>query len=407
MSKKPFKIFILVGIVSILSLVGSEGAEVGVTDTTIKIGGVMLITGPIAQYGTAAADGIIIYIKYINEMGGINGRKIDLIMEDDGYDPVRSLAAAKKLVERDKVFAIITTSGTPQTHQIVPYFGRENIPSFSGIIPQMPVADPPRTAFTFGMRYGHQMILATDYIMKDLGAKSPKMAIIYQNDEYGKEVKWGAMEACKHYGLQMVAEETYKRGAVDFTSQVLNLKRANPDYIYSATVMRETPIVFKEAKKLGWNPVFIGNSGYCNDTIIELTIQDTPEILKNMIQVHYIASIFEENQEVAEMKAAFKKIRPDIDVSKHLHFHTLGWINGMIFCEALKRAGRDITREGFIKAMESLSNFNTGGLAGIIDFGPNRHFADTSGRIFKADFVKKTWAPITNWRKPSFKPSMQ
>jgi branched-chain amino acid transport system substrate-binding protein len=249
------------------------------------------------------------------------------------------------------------------------------------------------------------MILATDYIMKDLKAKSPKMAIFYQNDEYGKEVKWGAMEACKHYGLQIITEETYTRGAVDFSSQVLNLKRANPDYVYLATVMRETPIVLKEAKKLGWAPVFIGNSGYCNDTIIELSTRDTPDILKKMLQVHYIAAFFEENPEMAQLKAAFKKLRPDIDATKHIHFHTLGWINGLIFCEALKRAGRDLTREGFIKAMESMSNFNTGGLAGVIDFGPNRHFADTSGRVFKADLDKKTWVPITNWRKPSFQPS--
>jgi len=402
MSRKAYKIFIFVGIMFSLSLTGVEGAEVGVTDSTVKIGGVMLITGPIARYGTAAADGIALYCKYINEMGGINGRKIDLIMEDDGYDPVRALAAAKKLIDRDKVFAFITTSGTPQTHQIVPLLGKENIPSLSSIIPQMPVADPPRTAFTFGMRYGHQMILATDYLMKDLGAKSPKMAILYQDDEYGKEVKWGAMLACKHYGLQMVAEETYKRGAVDFSSQVLNLKRANPDYVYLATVIRETPIVLKEAMKLGWAPVFIGNSSYCDESTIELASRDAPEVLKKMIQVHYLSRFFEENPEMAQLKAAFKKIRPDIDTNKLLHYHILGWATGLVFCEGVKRAGKDPTREGLIKGWESMSNFNTGGIAGVISFGPNKHFADTSGRIFRADLNKNIWVPVTDWRKPSF-----
>ena len=212
--------------------VSSESNAPGVTDTTVKIGGPMLITGPIAKLGTAAADGLAIYWKWVNDQGGVHGRKIECLLEDDGYNPTRAVAAAKKLMYRDNIFAFLTTSGTPQTLQLMPILEKEKIPALSGIIQSFPgmMKDMPML-FTFGMPYGEQMILAIDYAVKDLNLKNPTFGIVYQDDAYGKENIRGIELAVNKYGLKIVGKEAYKRGAVDFSSQALNLKRANPDIV--------------------------------------------------------------------------------------------------------------------------------------------------------------------------------
>ncbi|MBW1941962.1 MAG: ABC transporter substrate-binding protein [Deltaproteobacteria bacterium] len=368
----------------------------GVTDKTIKIGGPMLITGPIAKLGTAAADGLNIYWKWLNDQGGVHGRKVECLLEDDGYNPTRAVAAAKKLIARDKIFAFLTTSGTPQTLQLMPLLDKEKIPALSGIIPSFPglMKEMPML-FTFGMPYGEQMILAIDYAVKDLKLKNATIGIIYQDDAYGKENIRGIELAAKAYGLKIVAKEAYKRGAVDFSSQALNLKRANPDILMMATVTRETTAFLKETDKLGWYPVCFSTAAVCYEKIIELL----GDKARNLHTVNYIARFWEESPGMKQLKAVYKKYRPDIDML--MHYHILGYVNSMIFAQALKGAGRDLTREGWVKAMENIRDFDTQGLAGVISFAPDMHSPKCQGRIFKTDLVKKLWIPVTDYRTPS------
>lgn len=355
----------------------------------------MLITGPIAVLGTAAADGLGVYWKWVNDQGGVHGRKVECLLEDDGYDATRSVAAARKLIDRDKVFGFLTTSGTPQTLQLMPILEQDKIPALSGIVPSFPgiMKDIP-TMFTFGMPYGDQTMLAIDYIVNDLKKPNATIAILYQDDAYGKEVKRGMELALKKYGLKLVGEDTYKRGALDFSTQALNLKKTNPDFVILATVIRETPAFIKEAEKLGWEPVCFGTSAICDEKIFELL----GEKAKNLYTVNYIARSWEDVPGMTKLREVFKKYRPDIkDIQ---HYHILGYINSQIFHEALNRAGQDPDRGKWIKAMESINNYDTGGLAGTMSFGPTHHSSKSPGRIFKADLTKNRWVPVTEYRFP-------
>ncbi|MBW2087219.1 MAG: ABC transporter substrate-binding protein, partial [Deltaproteobacteria bacterium] len=381
MKKKSFIVFKVALLATVLMVIAfnyvSAKTEVpGVTNKIIKIGGPMLITGPIAKLGTAAADGLAIYWKWVNDQGGIYGRKVVCLLEDDGYNPTRAVAAAKKLIDRDKVFAFLTTSGTPQTLQLMPILEKENIPAISGIIPSFPgmMKDLP-TLFTFGMPYGEQMILSIDYVMKNLKMKKPTIGIIYQDDAYGKEVKRGTQLAIKKYGLKLIATETYKRGAIDFSSQALKMKNANPDVVIMGTVTRETPAFLKETDKLGWYPVCFSSSAVCDEKIIELLGNKA----RNLYTVNYIARFWEDVPGMKQLNKVYKKYRPDIKMI--MHYHILGYVNSMIFHEALKKAGKNLTRDGWVKAMESIKDLDTKGLAGVISFGPNMHSAKSQGRI--------------------------
>ncbi len=370
----------------------------GVTDKEIKIGGPMLITGPAAKLGTAAADGLCIYWKWFNDQGGAYGRKVKCLLEDDGYNPTRSVAAAKKLIARDKIFAFLTTSGTPQTLQLMPLLKKENIPALSGIIPSFPnlMKDMPKL-FTFGMPYGEQMILSIDFAINDLGIKKPEIGVIYQDDAYGKENLRGIELAAKVYGLKIIAKEAYKRGAVNFSSQALNLKRANPDIVMMATITRETVSFLKETDKLNWYPISFGTVAICDEKIIELL----GDKARNLYTVNYIARFWEKSPGINQLRAVYKKYRPDID--KLMHYHILGYVNSLIFAQALKGAGKELTHDGWVKAMENIRNFDTKGLAGEISFGPNLHSPRSQGRIFKADLKKKLWVPVTEYRNPSIR----
>ena len=297
---------------------------------------------------------------------------------------------------RDNIFAFLTTSGTPQTLQLMPILEKEKIPALSGIIPSFPgmMKDMPML-FTFGMPYGEQMILAIDYAVKDLNLKNPTFGIVYQDDAYGKENIRGIELAVKKYGLEIVGKEAYKRGAVDFSSQALNLKRANPDIVLMATVTRETTAFLKETDKIGWYPVCFSTSAVCDEKIIELL----GDKAKNLYTMNYIARFWEEVPGMQQLQNVYKKYRPDIEMI--MHYHILGYVNSMIFHEALKRAGKNLNREGWVRAMESITDFDTKGLAGVITFGADMHSPKCQGRIFKADLAKKLWVPVTDYRSPS------
>ncbi|MEJ2718763.1 MAG: ABC transporter substrate-binding protein [Deltaproteobacteria bacterium] len=301
---KKARLSLVVMAVTALVLAACLGPSVaagvpGVTDKTVTIGGPMLITGPIAVLGTAAADGLAIYWKWVNDEGGVHGRKVKCLMVDDGYNPTRAVAAARKLITRDNVFGFLTTSGTPQTLQLMPILEKEHVPALSGIVPSFPgIMKTLPDMFTFGMPYGDQIVLGIDYFIKDQKKKQPTLGIIYQDDAYGKEVKRGMDLA----GMK-------------------------------------------------------------------------------------------------QLRKVYKKYRPDIkDIQ---HYHILGYLNSLIFNEALERSGRNLTRPGWIKAMESIKDFYTGGLTGAISFGPNMHSSKCQGRVFKADLEKKRWVPVTDYRLPS------
>jgi branched-chain amino acid transport system substrate-binding protein len=399
MKKARLSLFVMAVMALVLGacLAPSVAADVpGVTDTSIKIGGPMLITGPIAVLGTAAADGLGIYWKWLNDQGGVHGRKVECLLEDDGYNPTRAVAAARKLITRAKVFGFLTTSGTPQTLQLMPILEKEKVPALSGIVPSFPgIMKTLPNMFTFGMPYGDQIILGIDYFIKNLKKKQPTLGIIYQDDAYGKEVKRGMDLAAKKYGLKVVGTETYKRGALDFSTQALNLKRANPDLVIMGTVVRETTAFMNEADKLGWHPVCLANSAICDEKMFELL---GPKI-KNLYTVNYIARAWEDVPGMKQLREVYKKYRPDIkDIQ---HYHILGYLNSLIFNEALERSGKKLTREGWIKAMESIKDFYTGGLTGSISFGPDMHSAKCQARVFKADLEKKRWVPVTDYQLPS------
>ncbi|MCD6569850.1 MAG: ABC transporter substrate-binding protein [Deltaproteobacteria bacterium] len=367
-------------------------AEVGVSKKEIKIGGIVDLSGPIAFMGKGVSDGAKLYFKYINDKGGIYGRKITYILEDDGYQSPRSVQACKKLVTKDKVFCIFMVLGSAQCNAMYPFLESRGIPLLLPGTQNRDMGVPPRKyLFLADPHYTTQGKLAVEYIVEDMGIKDPKIACIYQDDTPGHDWRRGVRIGCKHYGLKPL-ELPYKRGSVDFSSQVAKCKDAGITHILMWTLVREPAIIMKEAQRLqykatyttstasmvkkvidlGGDAIDYTNGFYCTGMVYDAYTETTPRIIE-----------FKENM------AKYKMC--DIDNFYNLY----GYQAAVTLVEGLKRAGKKLTREGLIKALETFRNFDNGILSPIT-WGPNRRAGGSAVRMYKVKNGR--WTPIGDWR---------
>ena len=171
-------------------------AEQGVTGKTIKVGFVGPLSGPAAIVGINGVEGIRLYFKHLNDTGGIHGRKLTLVVEDDGYHPARHLAGVKKMLYRDKVFCFAGNTGTPCIPASIPLIEKEKVPVVAPIATRSkPFIPFERYFFFMALQYDVQARLMVDYIMKDIKAVQPKIAFIGQNDSLGKMGLIGVKES--------------------------------------------------------------------------------------------------------------------------------------------------------------------------------------------------------------------
>jgi len=373
------------------------GIHSGITKNSVSIGIIADLTGPAAPWGKAGTAAARILINHVNDERGIHGRKLKLFIQDSNYNPVASLAAAKYLITRHDVFCLYNVSGTAPMVVLFPLVESEKIPVLPAMNQASVMFDPPkRYVFHDISGVSSQAIAAADYIVKDLKVKSPKLAIFHQDDEWGRDGMRGWVRAAKHYGLDVVAQENFKRGSVDFTSQVLGLKRADPDYVfYVGTVLAS---VLKEAEKFGFKTQFIGDTA-----ILARTIRLAGDTAKGILAVHDRATPEENTPGIIRLRKLAKKYAPETEVDHQLIW---GYLNTMILFEGLRRAGKDLDREKLIDAMETFKDFDTGGISGPISYGPisqgpKSRRGVTGVRILMADIEKGYFVPITGWKRPS------
>jgi branched-chain amino acid transport system substrate-binding protein len=377
---------------------GSLYAETGVTQDTIKVGVISDLTGPTAIGGIGMADGITSFFNELNEQGGINGRKVQAIVEDCAYSPAKAVAAAKKLMTNDQIFAFVSPWGTAPTTALFPIAEKEKIPVAPACSLSTSIYDPlKKYVFAVGTNYVDQSILTVEYILSDLKAKNPKIALFCQDDDWGEDHKKGLEMARKKYNLPPVAVETYKYDAVDFSSQVVNLMREKPDFVILAAGIKSGAMFLKEAYKLQWKPTFIGS----NTLGFLATLQLAGEYGQGLLVLNIFAMPDEDIPGMKRLVAASKKHFGDkwMPAQEKIHpYYVYGWLNAMVFAEGAKRGGKNLTRDGLVKAMESIQNFDPEGIMGPISYSATSHGSPGFARMTKGDLQKKQFVPLTGWR---------
>ena len=388
----------MIALVSVMIFLGSipsyAGGARGVTNDTIKIAILSDQTGPIADVWYGLREGFRTYVRYVNDQGGINGRKIKIIIEDTRASIPMALAAFKKIVYKDKVLCYWGPSSTSELHTLFPQIEKERMPTISPS-PTMKALTPfKRYAFIVCTLYDEQIKVMFDYLVNDLKVKEPRIGMVYPDNESGKN----ALDACrtyaKHYNLPIVSEQVINFGAIEASSQVLNLKRANASHVFQMGTIGTAVVLLREAKKLAYKAAFFNTMYGCDED----TVKIAGDAARNFYGAHQFSPWHDGSQGMVELKQLTLKYHPGSAIQNR--FYTQGSVVGMLFTEAMKRSGKDLNAETFVDSMESIKDFDTKGLCGLISFGPKNHKALVYDRIYKADVEKKVMVPITGWREP-------
>ncbi len=362
----------------------------GVTDDKILVGTIADLTGPVAFAGQQGSAGMRLYLKHINEQGGVHGRQIELRVEDDGYSPPRTVAAFRKLLDRDGVFCFASNGGTAPTMATLKLIERERVPVVMPFTWSSQMSIPAkRYVFAMDPNYQVESWIIAQYIAEAETTESPRLAVVYQDDDAGQDGLKGLREAAAHYGLPLVAEEGYKRGAIDFSTQTLNIKKADPTHVVLLTINREAAAIMKEAHQAGWKPQFIGWVPSTDDKTVELAGRAAEGFLG--LGIVDLASDAKPMQLYRDLLAQYApNERPSI-------YHTVAFGIAQTLVEGLQRAGRDLTREKLVEALETLDHWD-GSVLPPITYGPNLRGGNFSSAFMKkADVKNKRMVRTSDW----------
>ena len=360
----------------------------GVTDTEILVGCSNSFSGPLAFSGEQATKfGVDLYFKALNDAGGVAGRKLRTIYYDDGYRPQDAAANTKKLVEQDKVFAIIAPQGTPAVVATLDYLEENKVPMlfpFQG----SPVTRGKKLVFNGMLLYDRQAKIMVDYLAGP--RKYTKFATLYQDDEYGKAFLNTFEKELGRHNLKMVASEPVKRGVNDVSAQIAKLQAAKPEVTFLVLTPGPGAQALKERQKIGWNDTVMVSSGPLTDERYLALAGDASEGVEGLsLWPDPVSSDLPALKRYREqMQKYFPKNEPN-------RYSLSGYFAGLLFGEGAKRAGKNLTRESLVSALESIKGFESGILPPLT-IGPDH---ETQKQGFWVRVEKGKFKQLTDWLK--------
>lgn len=331
-------------------------AEDGVTAGEIVFGQAAVLDGPAAALGIGMQVGMNAAFDEANKKGGVHGRKLKLISVDDGYEPEKAIVAAKKLIEQDKVFALIGPVGTPTSAATQPIATAANVP-FVGAFTGATFLRDPKLGNVINVRasYDAETEAWVHHLTEDL--KFKKIAIFYQDDAYGRAGLSGFKKAMDKRKLEIVAEGTYERNTVAVKTALLNIKRSEPEAVVMVGAYKPSAEFIKLAKKIGFDPVFVNISFVGSDALArELGPEGKGVVISQVVPFPGDTSI----KVIADYQAALKAADPKAEPG----FVSLeGYLVGRLAVAALEKAGANVDRVTFLEAIKDTGTFDFGGLS--------------------------------------------
>jgi branched-chain amino acid transport system substrate-binding protein len=364
-----FLMFIIAGLT-----LASPGAY---AQPTIKLGNLVDLTGPTSDQGKDIAQGRIDAVQYINEKGGINGKKIELVSVEYGFQPPRAVAAYKKFVEEDKVLLVLGY-GTPDTEALRPYITKDKVPYLSGSYSGH-LTDPKQTPFNFpgGIDYSSQIRIFLNYVKETWTdtTRKPKVAFIYADNAYGRAPIETGRNYAKEIGVDLVDEEIIPTVLTDATSQLLTMKKHEPDFVYVNTNTQWVPVVLKDSYKLGLKTKYVIN----NYGIDERTPKLAGEAAEGVMGIADIAYWGDDVPGMKILMDFHSKHHPN---DEHNSPYMRGWLWTLLAAEGIKRAGDTPTGNAVKNALDSLRDFDTWGLTPAFTYTPDDHRPTTKAKLY-------------------------
>lgn len=381
---------LLAGLCLSLTTLFAQGSTPGVSDREIVLGSVQDLSGPAAMLGVPVRDGMLMRIDEANAAGGVQGRRLRLVVEDSAYDPKRAVLATRKLLQRDQAFAFLANFGTPVVMATMPMIvdaGRLHLFPFSPHESTYTPLHPLK--FQIFAPYQDYMEAAVRHMVQSRGYK--RSCLLYQDDDYGLEVMKGVDAGLGRLGLALVEKTSYKRGATDFSAQVARLRTAGCDLVVLATVVRETVAVMSEARKVGWLvDMLVTASGYSAQTH-ELGGAAVEGLFGISVLPHPYAD--GANGALADWVRRYRsRYGADPNV-----WSAMGYSIADLFIRAADAAGRELSTAAFVSALEQLETTRDFFGSPAYRFSADDHLGNRHGRL--AQIRGGRWELLSDYLK--------
>jgi branched-chain amino acid transport system substrate-binding protein len=357
----------------------------GVTNTEITLGMHTDLSGVAATYGVSSANGVKMRFDEINAAGGINGRKINLIIEDQAYQVPKAVQACNKLINRDNVFAFVAALGTPMNNACFKDQLAAGVPNLFPLSAARSMFEPyDRLKFYGAATYVDQIRSAVNYFVNKKSKKA--ICVMYQDTDFGREILVGAEMQTKQLGINIAATSAHKPTDQDFTASLTNLRTAGCDLVVMGTIVRDTIIPYVAARKMGWTEVDFVGSAALYDGVVGAAQGMDGLYGMGLTEMPYADSSVESVRKfVAAYKAKYN-VDPNIGA-------VYGYDAADLTATGLKNAGPDLTLDSFINGMESIRNYQDIFNGPQVNFGPKiRQGANSS---FLAVVKDGRWTRVT------------
>lgn len=376
---------------ALLASTAAYAQDPGVTDTEIKIGDVNIMTGPASFIGKAVSVGSKIAAAEINEAGGVNGRKITVITEDDGYVPARSFQALTKLIEVDGIFALNGTSGTANVLAMMPLIEENNLPTVVTTAPNELVYKPVRpSVFTVGASYADAFYGQLKYIHENMKVENPVYGLIRQDDDFGAAIEHGFDRAIKEFGVKEGPRIRFKKGTTNFAAEIAQMKQAGVNVLANGGIIAGAANILGEARKLSMDLQVAG-----------VWSEDMPPSVNLAAPAGYdylVADYVALNGPAIDafMEKAKKYASAD-EVGAINRYTYLTYVGLHALAEGMKRCGKELTRACTIEQLRGLKDFDTQGVSAPISFDNEKQLSGTALKIYQLNSKDKTFKTLQDF----------
>ena len=372
-----------------LGMAGNASAQQNAQQGDIVLGGSIPMTGVFAFAGIGIDAGIKDYLKIVNDAGGIKGRKVLYVPEDTGYKVDASMAAFKKITSQHKVNLYYADS-TGFSKTVNPELERAGSMLMTGASFAKELNDPQKYPLQFmvGPDYTEMVGILLNYIAKT--KPGAKVALVYSDTEFGRDPVEGTRAAAKKLNLNLVSEIVTPPSSVDVSAEVIKLRRADPDYtIFHGYILAPIPEFINQAKAMGMKSAFMGTFWTMDNSTV-MRMGDAADGFMGVMPYRY----YYDTEGKSPMLEKIRQMRPEYQSTAY----TQGFLAAMLMTEAVKRtldAGKPLDGKNLKSALNSIQNFDTGGLIGTpISIKGN---SIPVGRIYKADMKQKKMLPASDW----------
>ncbi len=361
---------------------------------TILIGSSAALGGPNAFLGTEFHKGAQLYFEEVNRKGGVYGRTIESIVLDDGYEPERTIINTRKLINEEKVDYLFGYIGTPTTVSILDMIENEKIPLFAAFTGAEQLRKPvKRYMINVRPSYYQETAGLVDHLLNDLGVE--KIACFYQDDSYGRAGYTGVKLALEKHGLTLSGEGTYERNTVAITKGLEQITKSSPDAVIVVGQYTASAAFIEAAKKTEIRNIYFLNISFvASDKLNALLGEDAEGAICSQV-VPDLAN--EQNPLTKEFVAKYQETYEQ-DTPNREAFE--GYISAIVFVEGLRRAGEDLTREGFINAIEKIKDLDIG-VGDKISYGQFDH--QGLDKVYYSIVRNSEEVALTDWAEQAAK----